>query len=115
MPSEPIKTLETPSAIKVGQVIKIRVMRWDDGWKFDCPVVMLSPRIRVWEDGCSIEHAVESFMIDCVIDGKMPKNEKLWRWPLSYLKNKFYRVEHETVKVEVILDEDGELSWKQLA
>lgn len=97
----------------VGQKMTIRTMRWDDGWEFDCPVVILSPVVSVAEDGRSIEQMVESFLIDCCIDG-IPASEKLWRWPLSYLKRKFYRVEHQTTVVEFVLDEDERLSWREL-
>jgi|SRR5579863_3919661 len=97
----------------VGQKMTIRTMRWDDGWEFDCPVVILSPVVRVAEDGRSMDQLVEDFLIDCCVTG-IPASEKLWRWPLDYLKRKFYRVEHQTVEVEFVLDEDKQLSWREL-
>lgn len=106
--------------IEPGLEIRIRGLRWDDGWEFDCPVVILDPVLRVHEDGCSLEHAIEDLCIDACIDGVL-KDHEAWRWEdapggsIGYLRRKFYRkhVERADVKVRFIL-KDGELEWEDI-
>lgn len=118
MPSKPTGA-RGPIKIEPGVEIRIRGLRWDDGWEFDCPVVIFEPVLRVHEDGCSLEYAVESMLIDACIDGTL-KDHEAWRWEdapggsLGYLRRKFYRkyVERTDVRVRFILDSDGELAWE---
>jgi hypothetical protein len=107
--------------IELGAVLRIRALRWDDGWEFDCPVVILDPVIRVYEDGRSLDRAIEDLLIDACIDGKISDHEA-WRWKdapggaRGYLRRKFYRkyVQRAVVDVRFIHDEDGQLSWEEL-
>ena len=117
---------KTPSKrsvqIKPGVEISIRALRWDDGWEFDCPVVILDPVLRVYEDGRSLEQAIEDLCIDACIDGVL-KDHEAWRWAeapggaLGYLRRKFRRkgVERAYATARFVLDEDGELSWVEQA
>jgi hypothetical protein len=105
---------------RVGDKVKVIGIRWHEPeWEFDCPVVIISPVIRICEDGSSIDQLRESLLIDVCIDGKWPKSEadpKHWRgWSPAYLKRKQYRkdVQREVVEVEFILDGCGELFWRE--
>jgi hypothetical protein len=105
--------------VKPGVEFKIRAIRWDAGWEFDCPAAIISPVLYTSEDGSSFEHLIESFMIDCCIDGKMPSHDpKFWEWrgwDMPYLRRKYYRknTQRADVLVRFVLDEDGELSWEE--
>ena len=55
--------------IKPGAEIRIRGLRWDDGWEFDCPVVIIDPVLRVHENGDSLEGIIESLCIDACVFG----------------------------------------------
>lgn len=119
MPDQLTRTVE----IKEGTEIRIRGLRWDDGWEFDCPVVILDPILRVYEDGRDFESAVEDLCIDGCIDGKLIEHESSsWRWKeapggaMAYLRRKYYRknVERLDTVVRFVLDEYGELSFEEL-
>lgn len=105
-----------------GTKLRIRVLRWDEGWEFDCPTVIISPVLRVYEDGMSIEGAIEDLCIDACIDGEIRDRERAtWRWDgakgggLAYLRRKYYQrhVERGDVRVEFYIDEDGRLAWEE--
>ncbi len=105
--------------ITPGLEITVRALRWDAEWEFDCPVAIIAPVFRCHEDGCSLDYAVESFGIDCCIDGKIAGHDnKFWDegrgWSMEYLKRKFYRKWTQTLvqKIRFVLDEDGELSFE---
>lgn len=104
-------------AVKVadGTQLRIRVLRWDEGWEFDCPTVIISPVLRVYEDGRSIEEAIEDLLIDARIEGELRDREReTWRWDgakgggLAYLRRKYYRpnVQRADVRVRFCLDEE---------
>ena len=107
--------------VKPGLETRIRGLRWDDGWEFYCPVVIIDPVLRVYEDGRSLEQAIEDLCIDASITGQM-KDEEAWRWEeapggsLAYLRRKYHRKHVQTVdcKVRFVLDEDGEVSWEDI-
>ena len=108
--------------IKPGTEIRIRALRWDDGWEFDCPAVVIDPVLRVRENGESLEGIVEDLCIDACVDGVL-KDQDAWRWEpapggaLGYLRRKYYRknVQRCDVRVRFHLDEYGELMWEELA
>jgi len=108
-------------AIKPGLELKVRALRWDDGWEFDCPVVIIDPVLRTHEDGCSFEYAIESMCIDACIDETLTDHEA-WRWDgapggsMAYLRRKYHRknVEKYDCMVRFFLDEDLELTWEEL-
>ncbi len=112
--------METGRRIKIepGVEITIRGLRWDDGWEFDCPVVILDPVIRVHEDGRPLENAIEDLCIDACLD-RVLKDHRTRRWEdapggsRGYLRRKFYRkhVERTVVQARFFLDRDGELGW----
>lgn len=116
--------------VSVGDVIDLEVMRWDDGWEFDCPTVILSPRFRVFEDGRSIEQAVEDFLVDVCCAGQLPKDhvdtEGQWagcvgrRWTRGALRQRKRRIKAgqasgqlERHRVQLVLD-DAELFWQSV-
>ena len=106
--------------VQPGLELTIKGIRWDAGWEFDCPVAIISPVFKSYEDGCSLEHAVESLLIDACIDGVMKTedpNSWEWRgWSAGYLQRKYYRkgVERVKQKIRFVLDEDGELAWTEI-
>ncbi len=105
--------------VKAGLEVRVRGLRWDDGWEFDCPVVIIDPVLRVYEDGCGLDQAMEDLLIDACIDGQI-KDHEAWRWEeapggsLAYLRRKYYRknVERMDVKVRFCVV-DGELTWQE--
>lgn len=107
--------------ITPGLEIKIRALRWDDGWEFNCPVVIIDPVLHVHENGDSFEAIAESLCIDACIYGVL-KDEDGWRWKdapggaLGYLRRKYHRkhVQRYEGRVRFILDEDGELFWEDV-
>lgn len=119
-----------PVEIKIeeGMTLVCETLRWNDGWEFDCPSMMLSPVIRCFESGSHHENIVENVMIDAVIDGNLKSQdfEKAWGWrgyKLPALRRRFrealagkrfpvanYHAEREVVKI--IRDARGELTWE---
>lgn len=104
--------------IKPGLKIRVRGLRWSAGWEFDCPTAIIDPVYRFHEDGCSLEHAVESLLIDACVDGKLKSHDPhFWDefrgWSPAYLRRKFYRkhVERIDIIATFVLDEYGDLSW----
>lgn len=106
-----------------GTQLRIRVLRWDEGWEFSCPTAIISPVLRVYENGRSIEAAIEDFCIDACIEGEIrDREQEAWRWDwakgggLAYLRRKYYQqgVQRGDVMVKFCLDEDGELSWNEM-
>ena len=107
--------------VKVGDTFKITAIRWNEPyWEFDCPTAILFPVFRPFEDGRTIEYAIESILIDACIDGHLHSSDPHswdWRgWTQEYLRRKQYRknVEREVVLIRFILDEDGELFWTEV-
>jgi hypothetical protein len=107
-----------------GMEVTVRGLRWSAGWEFDCPTAIISPTYRFFEDGCSLEHAVESVLIDACIDGVWKDHDASgweWRgWPEKYLWNRFHhakRTHTETIveRVRFVLDRDGDLWFETLS
>ena len=105
--------------VKPGTKMRIRGLRWDDGWRYGSPVALIDPVLKVYEDGRSLERAIEDLCIDACVCGVL-KDEEAWRWEaapggsLAYLRRKFYRTHVQRVdcKVRFIVDDDGELWWE---
>ncbi len=57
--------------VRDGTVLTIDVLRWNEGWEFDCPVCVLRPVVRFSPNGDSAEDMVENLCIDASIDGHM--------------------------------------------
>lgn len=107
----------------VGMEVEIRGLRWSvPYWEFDCPTAIIMPVCKFFENGCSLEYALESVLIDACIEptwkGEDPDGWSWRNWPYSYLRRKFYRkdkgVEKLKQRVRFVLDEHGELSWEDL-
>lgn len=116
--------------IKPGTKLVCDTLRWDDGWEFDCPSMMISPVVRCFENGNHHSTIVENVLIDAVVSGKLIKDDKkdfedwVWRgYKLPVLRRRFkealagknfpkagYHAEREVV--EIVLDERGELTWR---
>lgn len=112
---KPVRIEITP-----GLQIRVRGLRWSAGWEFDCPTAIIAPVYRFHEDGCSLEYAVESLLIDACIDGHIKDNDPhFWAdfrgWSPAYLKRQFYRkhVERVDLLVTFELDKRGELTWTE--
>lgn len=116
-------------AVVPGDEFDVVVIRWDDGWEFDCPTVVLSPRLHVYEDGRSVESAVEDFLTGVVVDEALPRDyietEGRWagyvgrRWTVSALRQRRRRIEKgqsrgtiHRVRVRLVIDEYCDLSWE---
>ena len=82
--------------IEPGVSFKVRALSWDDGWEFDCPVVIIDPVLRVYEDGRGLDQAIEDLCIDACIYGVL-QDHNAWRWDdapggsLGYLRRKYHR------------------------
>lgn len=57
-----------PKSIPLGTPIRFVCVRWDDGWEFDCPVVLLEPVIRYSPNGCSSENMIEDACEDIILE-----------------------------------------------
>lgn len=82
-------TTETDEVYKVpvGQTVDVLAIRWDDGWEFDAPTVVLEPVVRYTDR--HLESAVEDVLIDLVCDhdfgkpirkGLHPSEKKEFEW-----------------------------------
>jgi hypothetical protein len=83
-----------PIKIAEGMIFVCDTLRWNDGWEFECPSMMLTPVIRCFESGQHHEQIVESVMIDAVCDGviKSEDFEETWGWrgyKLPVLRRRF--------------------------
>ena len=110
--------VKPPIRIKMGTEIRMRGLRWSADWEFDCPTAIIAPVFRFHEDGCSLEYAVESLLIDACADGYLKDhNPHYWEsfrgWSPAYLRRKFYRkgVERIDISVTFMPDEDGAMTW----
>lgn len=61
--------------VKAGDCVTFDVLRWDEGWDFDCPVVVLRPIVRFSPNGEHAEEMVESCLEDASIDGELRSHE----------------------------------------
>lgn len=107
--------------IQPGTTIKMLAVRWvDPYWEFDCPVALLEPVYRFYEDGRSLDSVFEDTEIEGCVNGEIHDYKNLREYNLSYLKKiarqvlagkKFPRkqVWAEERKVTFELDRYGEL------
>lgn len=116
--------------IKEGMEFVCDTLRWDDGWEFEHPSMMISPIIRCFESGSGHERIVEDVMMDAVIEGKIKDDDfgKQWGWrgyKLPVLKRRFREALAgkrfpvacyiaERTKVKIVRDDDGDLTWTEL-
>ncbi len=56
-------------AISDGTVITVDVLRWDEGWDFDCPCCVLRPALRFSPNGDHTDELAESFAEDAAFNG----------------------------------------------
>lgn len=54
--------------LELGKPIRFLVLRWEDGWEFGCPVVVLEPVVRYFQNGQSMEEVLEEVCLDLAID-----------------------------------------------
>ena len=113
--------------IQDGTIITIDAIRWNDGWDFDCPGLILRPVLRYYDNGSRLDDMIEDLCIDACVDKKIESediaHEFEWRgWNLKYLKNVFnqalkgkrfpnrqYEVKREEVKFYI--NKDGSLEF----
>lgn len=72
-----------------GDFLMVDVLRFDDGWEFDCPTVILAPIVVVYEDGRSCASAVEDFAIDVSVSGYATSCRNLRKYPVSGWRARF--------------------------
>ena len=80
--------------IKDGIVITVDALRWNDGWEFDCPGLILRPVTKYFCSGESIDTMVEELCLDAAVDEEITDeditHEFEWRgWNLNYFKKVF--------------------------
>lgn len=113
-----------------GMVFQCDTLRWDDGWAFEHPSMMLSPVIRCYESGQHHESIIEDVLIDGVIAGRLKSEDfnEAWGWrgyKLPVLRRRFREslagknfpvagYHAERTRVRIIKDEDGELTWEEI-
>lgn len=111
--------------MEAGDRIIIDVIRWDAGWEFDCPTVVLRPVLAVFENGCSCAEAAERVAEDVCITGELQTEppEAWWRSPsLKRLKRAWARARRglpgfdqysaSRYEVRFVSDEDGALDYE---
>lgn len=86
--------------LPLGEPVRFLIVRWEEGWEFGCPVVVLEPVLRYYDGGQSIEAILEDVCLDLAIDrerniplstqlGKGDQKEFEWRgWNLPTLRRK---------------------------
>lgn len=113
-------------SIEAGDAIIVDVVRWNAGWEFDCPTIVLRPVLAVFEDGRSCWEAAEHIAEDvCISAGELSSAppDAWWRSPnLKRLKRAwarsrrglpaFARYAAERFEVRFFNDEDGELDYQ---
>lgn len=52
-----------------GTVLLVDVLRWHEGWDFDCPVCILRPVIRFSPNGEQADQMVEDLCVNASVDG----------------------------------------------
>src|SRR5690349_6004773 len=52
-----------------GTTLTIDVLRWNEGWEFDCPVCVLRPVIRFSPNGEEADQIVDDLCVSAVVDG----------------------------------------------
>lgn len=113
--------------IENGTVIIVDALRWNDGWEFDCPGLILSPVIKYYDNGASLDSMIEDLCIDASANKSMVdediKHEFEWRgWNLQYFKKvfkdslhgkKYPKRDYQTLrqKVKFFIDEHDELNF----
>ncbi|HEY1171009.1 MAG TPA: hypothetical protein VGH19_06520 [Verrucomicrobiae bacterium] len=121
-----LKTFE----IKEGMELVCDTLRWDEGWEFDCPSMMISPVIRCFEDGRHHESIREEVLINGIVKGAIKDEnfEETWGWrgfKLPVLKRRFREAlagkkfpkanyKAERVVVKIVKDDRGELIWEEI-
>jgi hypothetical protein len=65
----------TPKTIVAGSEIVVDVLRWNEGWEFDCPVCILRPVVRFSPNGDDAEQMVENLAIDAAVTGHLQSTE----------------------------------------
>jgi hypothetical protein len=85
-----------PRRIEVndGTVLTIDILRWNEGWDFDCPVAVLRPVVRFSPNGEHAEEMVEDLCGDAAVDGYLISEEEEGglidrQYPLKSLKRRW--------------------------
>jgi len=83
-----------PIKIEAGMTFVCDTLRWQDGWEFDFPSLMLAPVIRIFESGMGHDQIVEDVLIDAVCTGTLTSHsfEETWGWrgyKLPVLRRRF--------------------------
>lgn len=117
-----------PIKLQVGQVFACNSLRWDDGWEFGHPTLVLSPVLRCFEGHNGHETIMESILIDGVCSGYLRHDDfqETWGWR-GYNLHTLCRRFKEALKgkkfpragyiaqrtwAEITLDEHGKLSFE---
>lgn len=103
-----------------GKIIEIKGCRWDEGWEFDCPTIIYSPFKYYSPNGKHLECAIEDILIDFCVDGEyraefLPSDLKEFEWRGWSVKGfSRRRGEQESMKVELVYNEDGERWFEEV-
>ncbi len=119
-----VMTTWAETMLKVGQQIEFRGCFFDDGWEFDAPAILYrGAKVNGFGGNAGeLENMIERLLIDaCIGCGYLPKqfsecDLKEFKWR-GWDANGFARRKNAThfrLVVEIIRDEDGELSWDEI-
>lgn len=110
--------------MEAGDQIIVDVIRWNAGWEFNCPTVVLRPVLAIFEDGRSCQEAAESVAEDVCVHGELRTEpaDAWWRSPsLKRLKRAwarsrrglpaFDRYEAGRYQIQFTNDKYGELDF----
>lgn len=81
-------------AIQDGSEIIVDVLRWDEGWDFDCPVCVIRPVVRFSPNGEHADELVEELALDASIYGHLPIEQEQSglvdrQYPIKTLKRRW--------------------------
>jgi hypothetical protein len=88
-------TQEAPRVpVVAGTTLTFDVLRWDEGWDFDCPVCVLRPVLRFSPNGEHADQIVDDLCVDAITDGYLTSEDTEdglidRQYPLASLKQRW--------------------------
>lgn len=65
----PDRSADRRIEVRDGTTLVVDVLRWNEGWEFDCPVCVLRPVVRFSPNGDHADALVEALCFDAAMDG----------------------------------------------